>query len=289
MARLHCNLWLLLLCTFALASVGCEPANEIAEDDESYAEGELVFVSAPAEIKDGWGHFTGRFTIAGAPSPEKIEIIKDEAYCGKFMLKNEALIVGKDGGLANVVVMLNLRRGDPLPEPHESYKMSESATIALDNLECRFTPRVVLLRATQTLEVKNSDPEPVAHNAKIEADPPINPTIAPGGSVMAQFRAQDSPAPISCSIHPWMTAKLIVKDSPYMAVTDKNGEFKIENLPSGEWRFQVWHEELGYVRFVNVGGDEIEWERGVIQVVPISDDETTDLGEVKLDFAKYEE
>ena len=32
-------------------------------------------------------------------------------------------------------------------------------------------------------------------------------------------------------------------DHPFGAVTDKDGNFKIENLPPGDYQFKVWHEK----------------------------------------------
>ena len=235
--------------------------------------------------ESGWGDLQGRFTISGAPAPAKVEITKDEAYCGKFQLVDESLVVSESGGLANVVVFLSLKRGEAVPT-HESYAASADETVVMDNFQCRFVPRVVLLRSTQTLAVLNSDPDDIAHNAKIDGDPPINITIAPGGKITHKFKAQRLPATVSCSIHPWMIGRLVVKDTPYMAVTDKEGALVIKDLPAGKWQFVAWHERLGYVAKVDVGGAAQEWTRGQVDA-EVKSGETTDLGEMKLDFANY--
>jgi hypothetical protein len=39
-----------------------------------------------------------------------------------------------------------------------------------------------------------------------------------------------------------MSAYVIVSPTPYFAVTDKSGEFKIENVPDGAYTVTVWHE-----------------------------------------------
>jgi hypothetical protein len=41
---------------------------------------------------------------------------------------------------------------------------------------------------------------------------------------------------------PHMTAWVIVHDSPYLAVTDARGAFRIEDVPPGAYRVTVWHE-----------------------------------------------
>ena len=46
-----------------------------------------------------------------------------------------------------------------------------------------------------------------------------------------------------------------------MAVSDENGQFTIENLPVGDWEFQVWHES-GWVDSAKLKGKTVKWNRG---------------------------
>ena len=41
-----------------------------------------------------------------------------------------------------------------------------------------------------------------------------------------------------------MKAWIMVADHPYFAVTDENGNFKIENVPAGEYEIVFWQEKL---------------------------------------------
>ena len=151
----------------------------------------------------------------------------------------------------------------------------------MDNEHCRFAPHVVLLRTTQTLVVGNTDQ--VGHNTKVDtvANVPINPIIPAGGELKQQFPKEERlPALVSCSIHPWMSARLVVKESPYMAVSDEDGKFTIENLPVGEWTFQVWHETCGNVQQVTIGGKATKWSRGRVEF-EVEEGEN-DLGEIKI-------
>jgi len=234
---------------------------------------------------EGWGHLKGKFIVTGAPEPLKIEVTgNDVAYCGQFEILDESVVAGENGELANVVLTLYTKRGEDPPEPHESYAETAEAEVVLDNHMCRFKPHVQLLRTSQTLVIKNSDT--VGHNTKINSENhPINPILPPNQVLKDdQFdRAERLPAPTSCNIHPWMSAWLVISDTPYMAVSDKNGEFLIENLPAGKHTFTVWHEAGGYVDEVEVNGEAKKWSRGRVDVV-IRDKETTDLGEVKMTY-----
>ena len=49
----------------------------------------------------------------------------------------------------------------------------------------------------------------------------------------------------SCNIHPWMDAYVWVFDHPYAAVTDKDGNYEIKNVPVGsKVRVVGWHEKV---------------------------------------------
>jgi hypothetical protein len=49
--------------------------------------------------------------------------------------------------------------------------------------------------------------------------------------------------PIRCSLHPEMSAYIIVSPSPYFAETDQIlGDYFIASVPDGEYKAFVWHE-----------------------------------------------
>jgi hypothetical protein len=60
--------------------------------------------------------------------------------------------------------------------------------------------------------------------------------------------AEPLPMKITCDFHPWIMGYVLVQDHPYMAVTDKQGRFRIEKIPYGEIKVQIWHELAGYLR-----------------------------------------
>lgn len=55
-------------------------------------------------------------------------------------------------------------------------------------------------------------------------------------------QAEREPFPVKCDLHAWMSAYHLVLNHPFAAVSDTEGNFKIENLPAGNYQFKVWHE-----------------------------------------------
>lgn len=50
--------------------------------------------------------------------------------------------------------------------------------------------------------------------------------------------------PILCNVHAEMSAFVAVFDNPYFAVTLKDGNFRIDNIPPGEYTLKTWHEKF---------------------------------------------
>lgn len=236
----------------------------------------------------GTGSLKGRFVYDGeAPAPQPIAVTKDQDFCGKFKLLDESLVIGSTGGLKNVVVYLYVAPGGAAPAISPEAAEAAKKPVVLDNANCRFEPRVALVQVGQELVLGNSDP--VAHNTKLDAfNMPINPLLPPGAKLPQEFTAPERlPARASCSIHPWMTGWVVVKDHPYMAVTDENGEFEIKGIPAGKWTFQFWQEKSGYLDKVTVNGKTVEWNRGRVDL-DIKDKAALNLGEVKIAPAAFQ-
>lgn len=218
---------------------------------------------------ESWGDLHGQFVYDGEPPvPAKLEITKDEEECCQHQLVDESLLVdSQTRGVKNVVVYLVLRRGQEVPV-HSSYTALEHREQKLDNLACRFDPRVVLLWKSQTLLIGNADP--IGHNAMIDTrkNAPVNVTIPTGGIYKHRFPNEEPvPVAVSCSLHPWMRGSLVIRNTPYMAVTGKEGRFAIQNLPTGHWDFVFWHERASYLTEVVRNGQPVQWKRGRTELV----------------------
>jgi len=192
-------------------------------------------------VTDG-GTLSGTVTIDGAaPPPAKIEVTKDPEVCGKESKEkvNPALLVGPGGGIANVVVTVKATKGKKLEVPAEHP--------VFDQKTCEFHPHVLVFPAGSTIDVKNSDG--ILHNIHTTAT--INPSqnqAQPKFKPVIQLKVEKPETiAIKCDVHGWMSGYWVATDTPYVAVTDASGTFKIADLPPGDYDVELWQEKLGKV------------------------------------------
>lgn len=248
----------------------------------AFASFAIAMMSVSVEAAD-WGTLKGRFVFDGPP-PErpKLTLNKDVEFCGKYEPRTEKLVVHReDRGIANIVIWLDTKPGEKVVE-HPSFEESASAKIKLANKGCRFDPHVCVLRTGQSLMIEN--PDEVDHNtaAGLDRNQPFNELVPNGRSAERPKFSQSEklPSQVQCSIHPWMIGWLVVKDHPYVAVTDEHGRFELKNLPVGEHTFVAWHELPGFMQEVTRDGKAETWKRGKVTVRVVAGE--TEFGETRV-------
>lgn len=238
----------------------------------------LVVLMGGTARSESWGTLKGKFVLDGtAPAPKKLVVDKDVQVCGKQPLFDESLDVGEGGAIKNIIIYLKTEK----PAVHPDYEQSAKDEVVLDNKNCRFEPHVLVMRTTQSLVIRNSDP--IGHNSKGDPlkSPPFNPIIAAGGSTKQSLAAEETlPVKIGCNIHPWMGAWVVVRSNPYAAATNDKGEFELKNLPAGkELEFRLWQEKAGYLKEVQYKGGKAD-AKGIAKIKIAEGD--NDLGTVKV-------
>jgi hypothetical protein len=53
---------------------------------------------------------------------------------------------------------------------------------------------------------------------------------------------------LTCDVHPWMRAFIVVTDHPFFAVSDARGRFAIRGIPPGTYTLEAWHARYGWKR-----------------------------------------
>jgi plastocyanin len=187
------------------------------------------------------GRLEGRVTLNGeTPAPEVLRIVADQTCIAALgsSVPSDALMVGADHGVKNAFVYIK----DALSD----YQFDVPATaVTLDQVGCRYVPRVVGVQVGQPIEFINSDA--TLHN--VHSLPMVNQEYNQGmprqNSRMSYvFTAPEQMVRFKCDLHLWMNAYVGVMPHPFYAVTDDAGRFTIAGLPPGKYQLTVWHEKL---------------------------------------------
>jgi plastocyanin len=187
------------------------------------------------DVKDG-GSISGSVKFKGtAPAPKKLDVSKDKEVCGKSPKVDQSLVVN-NGNLANAVVTItDIKTG----------KKIDTKKVTLDQKECEYHPHVLAFPAGTTVEILN--PDGILHN--VHSYSKVN---SPFNMAQPKFKKNmdvkiDKPEAIEvkCDVHGWMHGWLVATPTPYVAVTDNSGNFKLTDVPPGNYTMEVWHEKLG--------------------------------------------
>jgi plastocyanin len=141
--------------------------------------------------------------------------------------------VRKHSDFSGVVVWLEPASGALLsPKPRRAEMVQKGK---------QFLPHVLAITVGSTVDFPNYDP--IIHNAFSNYDGQIFDVglYPPGTTRSVPFR-KEGIVRIFCNIHPTMSAIIVVLRSPYYAVSGKNGEFSIADVPPGSYRLHVYHE-----------------------------------------------
>jgi plastocyanin len=102
-----------------------------------------------------------------------------------------------------------------------------------------FFPVVLPVLRNSTVDFPNTDP--VFHSAFSTS--PSNPfELGVYGQGREKFVQFNNPGvvDISCHIHPFMRAAIVVLENPFFAVTDERGRYTIHQIPPGRYTLRAW-------------------------------------------------
>lgn len=113
-------------------------------------------------------------------------------------------------------------------------------TVVVDQRNLRFLPPVVAGRPGLTVEFLNSDP--ILHNVFSPGwtGEPFDLGTYPSHVSRRHTFVRRGPHVILCHVHPEMVAYVVVVSTPLHTVTDPEGGFRIEGLPAGPHRVEIW-------------------------------------------------
>lgn len=161
-------------------------------------------------------------------------------------------ISGKVAGVAGEsVVYVDTIAGKTFPPPAQHPLIDQKGLL--------FQPHITVVLAGTTVDFLNSDN--VAHNVfwtSVGGNKKLGHNLGTWPKGEKRSFKFDTPgaAPLLCNVHPEMAGYVVVSPTPYFAVTDKSGAYKIENVPDGSYTVVAWHEGAkNQSKPVTVSGD----------------------------------
>jgi len=188
-------------------------------------------------VNDG-GTITGSVKWTGpVPKLPTIAINKDPEVCDPKAEKKrdlERLVIGSNGGVANTVVFLkDITKGKAMDLPETRQFLNQK--------NCRYEPHVLLVPGNGTLQLRSSDP--ILHTVHMTGASDYNLPFPFANQTMSRTMNREGVVDLRCNAgHVWMNAEMLVVSHPYYAVTDEDGNFKLTNVPPGDYEIEAWHE-----------------------------------------------
>ena len=126
----------------------------------------------------------------------------------------------------------------------------------LDQINLTFVPHVLPVLQGTTVSFPNSDG--LRHNVFSPSPAKrFNLGVYPRGVQRQVTFDQPGEVALLCNVHPEMAAYILVLETPYFAVTSKDGTYALRNVPSGQYTLTIWHELFQPVKHpVKLTGNE---------------------------------
>jgi plastocyanin len=111
--------------------------------------------------------------------------------------------------------------------------------VVLDQRNLEFSPHMLAVRVGTTVDFPNNDR--VFHNVFSFRDGKrFDLGLYPVGAVKKVKFEKPGLSRLFCSIHPKMAAYVMSVDTPYFAVSDRNGRFDLPKVPAGAYTYHAW-------------------------------------------------
>ena len=130
-----------------------------------------------------------------------------------------------------VVSLLPLDRTPVLPPAHATIRQKDKT----------FLPHVLAITAGTIVDFPNDDP--IFHNAFSSYNGQVfDLALYPPGTSKSVRFTRPGVVRVFCNIHASMSAVIVVLETPYFAVSKRNGTFSIPDVPPGNYEMRVFHE-----------------------------------------------
>jgi tetratricopeptide (TPR) repeat protein len=226
-----------------------EQANLLYSKNEKLAK--KLFDQVPADYTvisvDKGGTLTGRVTFAGSqPRARSYHLIHapNIEFCSRISDgKGHRLLwdftVSPDAGLKDTVISIQgVKKGKPFSTKMQVFNIDR----------CHSNQYVIGVRNGENILLENKDPirhEIVTYeiNSNSYVRQKSNKAIIKQTSqIRSAFVDQDTDEfLIKCNLHPFLQTRGVMVDNPYYAITDREGNFTLKDIPPGTYDVVAWH------------------------------------------------
>ena len=199
----------------------------------------VLTILAIASASPSSSTVSGRVSFEGTPAKPHAIDMSQEPSCAKLYPKPataENVVTGPDNSLENVVVYISSGAPDEPPPSQPAVLVQKG---------CRYAPHILAFQVNQEFKVVNEDQ--TSHNIHPipSSNREWNKSQPPGSAPIEDKFARAEFIPVKCNIHPWMKGTLAVMKNSHYAITSGEGDFKLPNLPPGNYTVTAWHESYG--------------------------------------------
>jgi hypothetical protein len=201
----------------------------------SFGEVKILYAYTEIPVEKG-GELSGTVTFKGEPpTNQPNKVLVNPEFCGDTVYEETYLVNPQNKGLGNVVISI---------EGIEKGKKAEDLPIVFENLKCHFVPHIQAGMVGKYYEVRNLDP--VLHNCHLRQNEQtiFNVAMPPNGRNIKKPLSEAGIITANCDAHKFMKGAIFVAPNPYFAVTDKDGNYTISDIPPGKYNVKIWHESL---------------------------------------------
>jgi hypothetical protein len=188
------------------------------------------------------GRITGVVEFDGAfPADTVIQLTPEQTGCGQSVVDHR---VERNGNRVSgaIVWITDIREGKALPIEKR---------FEIENEDCVILPRAQAVTTGGTLNVLSADVAMHTNRivnvgtGELQALAPFNDNgqVVPFDKILTKPEELE----ITCELHPWTRAYVVVLDHPYFATSGQSGDFSIDGIPPGTYHLRAWHPVLGLV------------------------------------------
>lgn len=232
----------------SLTLISCNAKEKIQEES-----GPLTSAYQVVTVTNG-GSITGTVKATGPTTALPIIVQKDQDACGTSH-PNPSAVAGSTGVSGALVYLERVPSGKAFPAAAEA---------TLRQKGCEYLPHIQIIHRGTKIILSNEDDALHNSNFKLLGLSELNPAQPKGTPPREVELSKDGLYTVNCDVHTWMRGFIMVIDHPYYALTDKDGNYTLADIPPGTYTLKMWRDnwqldqpkdQEGHVTTYNWGSD----------------------------------